>query len=111
MPTNEEIAQRTGLSLAAVKNHLASLKQEAAARFERYKMLTDEVVMGMYRAGKKGDARAGKLFVQFVEEWEERKRITNVGANPYKSQDDESLRKALAERLAGLKGKPDAPAA
>jgi len=100
----------TGLKETAVKDHLRSLKNNPD-RFARFRMLTEDVVMGMYRASRAGDARAGKLFLQFVEEWEEKKRITQVNQNPYAGLTDDDLRRKLAERISRMKNLVPDPAA
>lgn len=113
IPTNAEVMAATGLAETAVKDHLKSLKGNTE-RFAKFRMLTDEVIMGMYRAGKGGDARAGKFYAQFVEGWVEEKKVNQVNVNPYAGQTDDDLRKKLAERLAKMRPKEspgDPPAA
>lgn len=101
IPSTAEIMAATGLGETAVKDHLRSLKGKAD-RFAPFRMLTEEVVMGMARAGIGGDARSGKFFVQFVEEWEEKKRVTQVNQNPYAALSDEDLRKRAEDRRASI---------
>lgn len=100
-PTYAELEEATGLSEATITRHIRELKNDTD-RLDRFRGMTDSVVIGMARAGRRGDARAGKLFLQYVEGFEERKKVTQVSQNPYAGLSDEDLRKRAEERRAKI---------
>ncbi len=108
IPSVMEVAEKTGLSRSAVKNHFKSLKTEGS-RFDHFRAMTELVVEGIAKGAMAGDARCGKLFLQFIEGWVETKKVNQVNQNPYSGLSHDDLRKKLAERLAKMKSKDGDP--
>lgn len=76
VPTIGEIAERCGLHRCTVTEHMRFLKFDPLETPAR--LLTDEVLIGMARAGMKGNSGAAKLFMQIVHGWTERTEVRNV---------------------------------
>lgn len=105
-PKIMELADLTGLGQATIERHIAALKTDPK-RFDHLRILTEDVIMGMYRAasGPRADSKAAKFFVQFVEDWVEKKRVSVFDENPYAGVTREELTDAIKERMKGLLGK------
>ncbi len=100
-PSNPEIAAGVGLSLSAIKDHMTMLKRDAS-RFDSFSSSTTDVLFGLLKSAKGGDARSAKLWFQIIEGWEERKRITQMHQNPYAGLTEEDMRKKAAQRRAAI---------
>lgn len=75
-PSIEELAEETGLHASTIKKHLKALDfrdlmQENAC----FKLLTDDVILAVYRSAMKGNPSSQKLWFQVVEGWSE-KQVT-----------------------------------
>jgi len=80
-PTLAEIAERVGLSVTTVKKHLDELdrKKLGSVGRKKFKVLTDDMILSIYRAGMKGNAASQKLWMQIVEDWNEKQETKHSG--------------------------------
>ena len=75
-PTLTKVAEECGLSRQTVTAHIdRSTLQEKIER-TGLKILTEDVLLGIANAAKKGSAANAKLWLQVVEGWEEGKKLT-----------------------------------
>lgn len=103
-PSIAQVVEATGFADSTVKAHIKSLKSDTS-RFEKYLVTTELVIEGMLRGARAGDARCGKLYLQFVEGWVENKKVTQVNQNPYAGLSEEDIRKKAAERRAAVEAR------
>lgn len=96
-PRASEIAKGVHLSRSTVQDHLQRLKSDAS-RFDVFRSSTEDVIIALFKSAKEGDARCIKLWLQFVESWEERKKITQVNQNPYANLSSEDIKKLAQKR-------------
>lgn len=68
-PTIAELAEKTDLGYGAVHRHLKHMKFDG--RTSPAKMLTEDVLLGIANAARKGDSRNAKLFFQLLHSWVE----------------------------------------
>ena len=73
-PTAEDISEKTGFPVAKVKKILRSINTENFR--DSLHFLTPNVLLGVYRSSQDGNAQAAKLWLQYVEEWEEKSKST-----------------------------------
>lgn len=82
-PTYDEIEKATGFSRATISKHIKELKfipEEHPLR-----VLTDDVVLSIYDAAKKGKSLSQKLWMQVIEGWVERNETDiNLGKKSIK---------------------------
>lgn len=71
LPSYEQIAERSGLSLSTVKRHFANLNFDYICKRER--VYTPEVVKAIRDSALDGKARAQKLYAQIMEGYIEKK--------------------------------------
>lgn len=73
-PTVAELAEKTGLHPSSIKNHLKTLDfKELSIENAMWKILTDDVILAIYRsATQKLNPAAAKLWFQVVEGWSEK---------------------------------------
>ena len=69
-PTLEELSKHTGFSKLTIHKHLKDLK--VGDLKDELKPLTDDVLLGIYRAAVQGSSSSQKLWLQFVEDWNEK---------------------------------------
>lgn len=80
-PTRAELAERTGLNLYTVQRHLRGVdfKDLLAEDQKAFRLLTDDIVLAIYRSAMKGNPSAQKLWLQFVEGWNEKTETKHSG--------------------------------
>lgn len=71
LPSYEQVADRSGLSLSTVKRHFANLNFDYVCKRER--IHTPEVINAIRESALDGKARAQKLYAQIMEGYIERK--------------------------------------
>jgi len=71
-PTAEDLAEKTGFAVSKVKKILKSINTENFR--DSLHFLTPNVLLGVYRSSQDGNAQAAKLWLQYVEEWEEKSK-------------------------------------
>lgn len=73
-PTIKALMKKTGLSHTAIENHLLEIQKfNLEDRYNDMKLLTGDLLVAMYREGKKGKASCAKLFLQIIEDFTEKK--------------------------------------
>lgn len=72
-PTVAQIADYTQLHKNTILKHIRTIKFKPQE--SRFRVLTDDVILGLYRACIKGDARASKLWFQILEGFVEKKQV------------------------------------
>src|SRR5262245_12764114 len=80
-PTLAEISEQVGLSVTTVKKHLDELDKTKIAKIgnSKFKILSDDVILSIYRAAMKGSAASQKLWLQIVEDWNEKQETKLSG--------------------------------
>lgn len=73
-PTADQLAEKTGFPVAKVKKILKSINTDNFRDSLRF--LTPNVLLGVYRSSQDGNAQAAKLWLQYVEEWEEKSKTS-----------------------------------
>jgi len=68
-PTYEEVVRDTGISRATLQKHIAELKFEPQKHPLR--ILTDEVILSIYKSAIKGSSASQKLWFMLMEGWNE----------------------------------------
>jgi hypothetical protein len=76
-PTLAELAKESKLSVIAVRGHMHDLKFEAGSNM--FRILTDDVILAMYRTAMKGNPAAQKLWMQVIEGWSEKNELKHSG--------------------------------
>ena len=79
-PTNEEIADKCGLSTKSIQRHFSEYKFDYTE--SPYRALTNDVVMFIYNGARKGNPSCMKLWFQIVEGWKDSKEITGKDGGP-----------------------------
>ena len=93
-PTYEEVVQDTGISRATLQKHIAELKFEPQEHPLR--ILTDEVILSIYKSAIKGSSASQKLWFMLMEGWNEHQVIEHTG-NVNVEQVREKIIRKLAE--------------
>lgn len=72
-PKSSEIVKETGLSRATVLRHLQTLDVSLFLKPEcnSFKILSDDVILSIFRSAIKGNVAAQKLWLQVIEGWSE----------------------------------------
>ena len=94
-PTYEEVVQDTGISRATLQKHIAELKFEPQKHPLR--ILTDEVILSIYKSAQKGSSASQKLWFMLMEGWNEHQVIEHTG-----SVNLEQIREKLFRKLAEI---------
>mgnify|MGYP001323089641 CR=1 FL=1 len=76
-PTIEELAKEANLSAIAVRGHLKKLKFESQGSM--WKVLTEDVIIAVYKSAMKGNTASQKLWFQLIEGWTEKNEIEHSG--------------------------------
>ncbi|MBN1634123.1 MAG: hypothetical protein JW917_08160 [Ignavibacteria bacterium] len=76
-PTISEIAAESGVYKRTVERHLQNYRNEDYAR--EFRILTDEVLIALYKKAIEGKAPEVKLWMQLVEKWRETQGIDHSG--------------------------------
>jgi len=87
-PTYDEIQKETGFGRKTISNHIKELKfipEEHPLR-----VLTNDVILSIYEAAKKGKSLSQKLWMQVIEGWVEKSETDiNLGKKSIKDLLDE----------------------
>lgn len=80
-PTVNQIKEQTGLSTMTIKRHLKSIDFRDMVETSKasWRVLTDDVVLSIYRTAVKGNPQAQKLWFQIVEGWSEKRETKHSG--------------------------------
>lgn len=80
-PTLHEIAERVGLSVTTVKKHLDELDRKEIGKVGKlkFRILSDDVILSIYRSAMKGNAGSQKLWVQIIDDWSEKQETKLSG--------------------------------
>lgn len=79
-PSVDELSSETGLSGSTIKKHLKELDfKDLMSENACFKLLTDDVVLAVYRTAIKGNPSAQKLWFQVVEGWSEKQVTEHSG--------------------------------
>jgi DNA-binding XRE family transcriptional regulator len=68
MPTQNDLAQKTGISRQTVAKHIKEYKEhpEFAAQMEQFKMMSHKIMANVFKQASNGDMRAAKLYFDLV---------------------------------------------
>lgn len=75
MPSVREIAEDVGMNESTVKQHVKEIR-ENSNDYERYKVLTETMMLAIYKSGLDGASSSQKLFMEIVEGFAQRQEIT-----------------------------------
>jgi hypothetical protein len=79
-PKSSEISKETGLSRATILRHMKTLDVSCLApESNSFKILTDDVMISIFRSAMKGSAASQKLWLQVVEGWSEKQINEHTG--------------------------------
>lgn len=70
MPTQEEVAQKLGLTRTTVNKHIQGIKLSELV--EPFKIFGNDVLIGLRDKAVKGDEKAARLFLMLVFDWKEK---------------------------------------
>lgn len=76
-PQITEISKRTKLSYKTVTKHIKELDFKSVT--DKAKVLTDDVMMSIFRSASKGNSGSQKLWMQIAEGWTEKKEFDIPG--------------------------------
>jgi len=94
-PTVSALVKATKLSHATIETHLLEMsKMNLEDRYKHFKFLTGDLLLSMYREGKKGKASCAKLFLQIIEDFTEKKEHKIPGLEALNT---EELKAKMAE--------------
>lgn len=81
-PTRAEIAERTGIHYNTIRKHLRGVDFRDLLTEEQatFRILTDDVILSIYRSAMKGSSASQKLWLQVVEGWQEKQEVTHSGS-------------------------------
>ena len=82
VPKIVELAELTGFTTTTIQNHIDDIgNKQLTEKIQSLKLLTEMVILGLAKTailGGHGQAACGKLFLQVVENFEEKKQISVV---------------------------------
>ena len=76
-PTLTEISKGTNKTIKTVSKHIKSLSFDSLLK--KYKILTEDVALSIFRSAIKGNVGAQKLWLQVVENWTEKQDVNISG--------------------------------
>lgn len=81
-PTRVELSERTGIHFNTIQKHLRGIDFSGLLADDQkiFRVLTDDIILAIYRAGMKGNPSAQKLWMQYVEGWTEKQETKHSGA-------------------------------
>lgn len=77
-PTDGEVSKETGLSLRTIVGHFKELVFNADT--SRLRILTEDMIIAVFRAGMKGSGHSQKFWFQLMEKYVDKKDLTTGGA-------------------------------
>lgn len=77
-PTTRELALECGLNPSTIKDHVKDLDL-ANTVDKTFRILTDDVVLSIYRSAMRGSAASQRLWMQVIENWSERTETRHSG--------------------------------
>lgn len=79
-PKSSELAKETALSRATILRHMKTLDVSCLTpEGNTFKILTDDVILSIFRSAMKGSAASQKLWLQVVEGWSEKQVTEHSG--------------------------------
>jgi DNA-binding transcriptional ArsR family regulator len=114
-PQISEIADRLGLSYRTVERHIEEIDLREVMRESPVRLMTDEVLAGVARAGVNGSAANAKLFFQLMHGWAETMKNEHSGPDGGAIEIDDRIGEtrraraiaALLQRGGAEAGRPD----
>lgn len=74
-PTVGDLAKKVDMPIQKVKKLLKAINTDNFR--DSLKLLTPNVLVGIYHSSQSGNAQAAKLWLQYVENWEEKSKTSN----------------------------------